>query len=98
MHRTKRLHIAAARGGIKSLGKLKAMLFFHPEARARLAHVAARTGSELATSRGVALDSGCDLPKLQPEHIVQQKSRALVPAIALWPRLPAVALPVVARV
>src|SRR6267154_1592645 len=72
-HRTERLHIAAARGGEKGLGKFEATFLFHLDARSRLADMGARAGSELAAGRRIALDRRCDLLESEPEHVVQQK-------------------------
>src|SRR5260221_14508830 len=76
-HRRKRFHVAAARGGEESLGKLKATLFVDLEARSRFADMAARPGSEPAAGGRITLDGGGDFLKSQPEHIVQQEGRPL---------------------
>ena len=76
-HGSKRFHVAAARSGEESLGKLKAALFVDLEARSCLADMGARPGSELAAGSGIAPDGGGDFLEPQPEHIVQQEGRPL---------------------
>ncbi len=76
-HGAERFHVAAAGGGEKSFGKFEAVLLFHLEARSRLADVSSGAAGELAAGRGVALDGGGDFLEREPEHIVQQKGRAL---------------------
>src|SRR5262245_32723022 len=76
-HRTKRFHVAAARGVEESLGKLETTLFLHLEARSRLADMSARSGSKLAAGSRVASDGGRDFLESQPKHIVQQEGSAL---------------------
>ena len=76
-HRTQSLHIAAARGGEESLGKLDAALLLHLEARSRLADMGARTSGELPASGRVTPDGGGDFLEAQPEHVVQQEFRTL---------------------
>jgi hypothetical protein len=74
-HRGKRFHVAAARGGEESLGRLKAAVFVDLEARPRLADMGARPRSELAAGRRITRDGGCDFLEFKPEHIVQQEGR-----------------------
>lgn len=76
-HRGERFHVAAARGGEESIGKLQAAFFLYPEARPRFADMGARAGSELAAGGGVTLDGGRDFLETQPEHVMQQKGRPL---------------------
>ena len=75
-HRTKRIHVAAARCIEEGLRQFEPALLIDLKTRTLLAHMLARPCSKLAAGSGIALDCPGYLVEIQPEDIMQQEGRA----------------------